>query len=158
MVLAAREREEESMNYKDFQNRVDYGTQMFDSGNLQAALEIFSALVSSDISDLDKSAMCLNIAVVYDKLSNVNQALEWYARAVQLEKPHCRYEAQEYWASYLKQINQPRKSFQILEALLASTHLTEADKVRVKENIEGLKVEINKPTYHRPGTQEEGSA
>ncbi len=145
------------MNYKDFQNRVDYGTQMFDSGNLQAALEIFSALVTSDISDLDKAAMCLNIAVVYDKLGNFQQCLEWYTKAVQLEKPHCRFEAQEYLASYLKQINRPRESLKILEALLASTHLNEADKVRVKENIEGLKVEINKPTYRRPGAQEEGS-
>ena len=145
------------MNYKDFQNRVDYGTQMFDTGNLQAALEIFTALVNSDISDLDKSAMCLNIAVVYDKLGNVQQCLEWYTKAVQLEKPHCRYEAQEYLASYLKGVNRPRESLKILESLLASTHLTEADKVRVRDNIEELKIEINKPVYRRPGTSEEGT-
>ncbi len=144
------------MNYKDFQNRVDYGTQMFDTGNLQAALEIFTALVNSDISDLDKSAMCLNIAVVYDKLSNVQQCLEWYTRAVQLEKPHCRYEAQEYLATYMKGINKPYESLKILESLLASTHLNEADKVRVRENIEELKVEINKPVYRRPGTSDAG--
>ncbi len=144
------------MNYKDFQNRVDHGTQMFDTGNMQAALEIFTALVNSDISDLDKSAMCLNIAVVYDKLSNVQQCLEWYSRAVQFEKAHCRYEAQEYLATYLKGINRPRESLKILESLLASTHLTEADKVRVRDNIEELKVEINKPVYRRPGTSELG--
>ena len=145
------------MNYKDFQNRVDYGTQMFDSGNTQAALEIFTGLISSDISDLDKSSMCLNIAVVYDKLGNLQQCLEWYARAVQLEKPHCRFEAQEYLAAYLKQISRPRDSLKILESLIASTHLTESDKVRVRRNIEELKVEINKPTYRRPGIQEEGT-
>jgi tetratricopeptide (TPR) repeat protein len=145
------------MNYKDFQNRVDYGTQMFDSGNLQAALETFTALVNSDISDLDKSSMCLNIAVVYDKLGNLPLCIEWYSKAVQLEKPHCRFEAQEYLSNYLKQINRPRESLKILESLLASTHLTEADKVRVKENIEELKNEINKPVYRRPGSQEEGA-
>ncbi len=144
------------MNYKDFQNRVDYGTQMFDSGNYQAALEVFNSLVSSDISDIDKSSMCLNIAVVYDKLGNVQQCLEWYAKAVQFEKPHCHFEAQEYWANYLKQINKPREGLKILEGLLVSTHLTEADKVRVRENIEALKVEINKPVYRRPGMSEEG--
>jgi tetratricopeptide (TPR) repeat protein len=142
------------MNYKDFQNRVDHGTQMFDSGNLQAALEIFTALVNSDISDLDKSSMCLNIAVVYDKLANFQQCLEWYTKAVQYEKPHCRFEAQEFLANYLKQINRPYESLKILESLLASTHLTESDKVRIREGIEGLKIEINKPTYHRPGTSE----
>ncbi len=144
------------MNYKDFQNRVDYGTQMFDTGNMQAALEVFTGLVSSDISDLDKSSMCLNIAVVYDKLGNIQQALEWYAKGIQFEKPHCRFEAQEYLANYLKQINRPRESMKILEGLLISNHLTEADKVRVRDNIEGLKVEINKPVYRRPGAQEEG--
>ncbi len=145
------------MNYKDFQNRVDYGTQMFDSGNLQAALESFTGLVSSDISDLDKSSMCLNIAVIYDRLSNLQQCLEWYAKAVQYEKPHCRFEAQEYMANYLKQINRPRESLKILESLLGSTHLTESDKVRIKENIDSLMVEINKPVYRRPGAPEEGS-
>jgi tetratricopeptide (TPR) repeat protein len=143
------------MDYKDFQNRVDYATQMFDSGNMQAALEIFTGLFSSDISDLDKSSMCLNIAVVYDKLGNVQQALEWYSRAVQLEKPHCRFEAQEYLASYLRQIGKPRDSLKFLDSLLASTHLTEADKVRVRKNVEDLKVEINKPVYRRPGIQED---
>jgi tetratricopeptide (TPR) repeat protein len=144
------------MDYKDFQNRVDYGTQMFDSGNLQVALEVFTGLISSDISDLDKSSMCLNIAVVYDKLRNPQQTLEWYTRAVQLEKPHCRFEAQEYLAAYLKQINRPRESLKILESVLASTHLTESEKIRIRQNIEDLKVEINKPVYRRPGTPEEG--
>jgi tetratricopeptide (TPR) repeat protein len=143
------------MNYKDFQNRVDYGTQMFDSGNMQAALEVFTGLVNSDISDLDKSSMCLNIAVIYDKLNNRQQCLEWYAKAIQLEKPHCRFEAQEYLANYLKGINHPRESLKILEGLLNSTHLTESDKVRIRESIEGLMVEINKPVYRRPGAQDE---
>ena len=145
------------MNFKDFQNRVDHGTQMFDSGNMQAALEIFTALVNSDISDIDKSSMCLNIAVVYDKLGNYQQCLEWYTKAIQFEKPHCRFEAQEFLANYLKQINRPRESLKILESLLASTHLTESDKVRIREGIEGLKVEINKPVYRRPGAPGEGS-
>jgi tetratricopeptide (TPR) repeat protein len=145
------------MDYKDFQNRVDHGTQMFDSGNMQAALEIFTGLINSDISDLDKSSMCLNIAVVYDKLGNIQQCLEWYTRAVQLEKPHCKFEAQEYLAAYLKQLNRPRESLKILESLFSSTHLMEADKVRVRKNIEDLKVEINKPVYRRPGIPEEGN-
>ncbi|OGN93117.1 MAG: hypothetical protein A2Z71_09210 [Chloroflexi bacterium RBG_13_50_21] len=145
------------MDYKEFQNRVDHGTQMFDSGNIQAALEIFTGLINSDISDLDKSSMCLNIAVVYDKLGNLQQCLEWYSRAIQLEKAHSRFEAQEYLADYLKQINRPRDSLKLLESVLASTHLTESDKVRVRKNIEDLKVEINKPVYRRPGLPEDES-
>ena len=143
------------MDFKEFQNRVDRGTQMFDSGNMQAALEIFTGLFNSDISDLDKSSMCLNIAVVYDKLGNQKQCLDWYVQAAQLEKPHGRFEAQEYLATYLKQIGKLRESLKILESLLTSSHLMEADKVRVRQNIDALKIEINKPVYRRPGTQEE---
>jgi tetratricopeptide (TPR) repeat protein len=145
------------MDYKDFQNRVNYGTQMFDSGNMQAALESFTGLINSDISDLDKSSMCLNIAVIYDKLGNLQQCLELYGRAIQFEKPHGRFDAQEYLAKYLKQINRPRDSLKILESLLSSTHLMESDKVRIRQNIDELKAEINKPVYRRPGAQEEGT-
>jgi hypothetical protein len=101
--------------------------------------------------------MCLNIAVVYDKLSNMQQCLEWYAHAVQYEKPHGRFDAQEYLATYLKQINRPRESLKILESVLTSTHLMESDKVRVRQSIEELKVEINKPVYRRPGAPEDSS-
>jgi len=143
------------MNYQEFQNRVDHGTQMFEAGNLQAALEIFTGLVNSDISEVDKSVMCLNIAVVYDKLGNIQQCLEWYTKAVQFEKPHCKFEAQEYLATYLKQIGRPRDSLKVLESLLPSAHLTEQDKVRIRQNIEELKTEINKPVYRRPGASEQ---
>jgi Tfp pilus assembly protein PilF len=143
------------MNYQEFQNRVDHGTQMFEAGNMQAALEIFTGLVNSDISDIDKSSMCLNIAVVYDKLGNMQQSLQWYTKAVGFEKPHCRFEAQEYLATYLKQIGRPRDSLKILESLLPSPHLNEQDKVRIRQNIEELKVEINKPVYRRPGATEQ---
>jgi Tfp pilus assembly protein PilF len=89
------------MDYKEFQNRVDHGTQMFDSGNMQAALEIFTGLINSDISDLDKSSMCLNIAVIYDKLGNLQQCLEWYARAIQLEKAHSDLKPRNTWQTIL---------------------------------------------------------
>ena len=49
------------MNYKDFQNRVDYGTQMFDSGNMQAALEIFTGLVSVVIYLISINHPCVSI-------------------------------------------------------------------------------------------------
>lgn len=139
------------MDYQEYQNRINRGTQMFEANDYQAALETFISLVNSDISDIDKSRMCINVAVVYEKMNNVQQALQWYTRAVQFEKPHARFEAQEYLAVYLKEIERPRDSLKIYESLLASPHLTEEDKVRLRQNIEDLTKELNKPVYHRPG-------
>jgi tetratricopeptide (TPR) repeat protein len=140
------------MDYQEYQNRINRGTQMFEAGDYQAALETFIGLVNSDVSDIDKSRMCINVAVVYEKMSNVQQALQWYTRAVQFEKPHYRFEAQEYLAVYLKEIERPRDSLRIYESLLASPHLTEEDKMRLRQNTEELNKELNKPVYRRPGT------
>lgn len=140
------------MDYQEYQNRIQRGSQMFESGGYQAALETFIGLVNSDISDIDKSRMCINVAVVYEKMSNIPQSLQWYTRAVQFEKPHCRFEAQEYLAVYLREIDRPRDSLKIYESLLASPHLTEEDKVRLRQNIDALTKELNKPVYRRPGT------
>lgn len=142
------------MDYQEYQNRMNRGAQMFEEGNYQAALEIFQGLVNSDVSDIDKCRMCINVAVVYEKMGNVQLALQWYTHAVQLEKPHCRFEAQEYLAVYLKEIDRPRDSLRVYESLLPSTHLTEEDKVRIRQMIEDLKKEINKPVYRRPGQAE----
>jgi Tfp pilus assembly protein PilF len=139
------------MDYQEYQNRINRGSQMFEAGDYQTALETFISLVNSDISDVDKSRMCINVAVVYEKMSNVQQALQWYTRAVQFEKPHCRFEAQEYLAVYLKEIERPRDSLRIYESLLPSPHLTEEDKVRLRQIVDELKEELNKPVYRRPG-------
>ena len=140
------------MDYQEYQNRVNRGTQMFDAGNMQAALEVFQGLVNSDISDIDKSRMCINVAYVYEKMENSQQALQWYMRAVQFEKPHCRFEAQEYLAAYLTELGRLRDSLKVYESLLPSSHLTEEDKLRVHQKIDELKKEVNKPVYRRPGT------
>lgn len=142
------------MDYQEYQNRINRGTQMFEAGNLQAALEVFMGLVDSDISDIDKSRMCINVAVVYEKAENPQQALQWYMRAVQFEKPHCRFEAQEYLAVYLSELGRLRDSLKVYESMLPSSHLTEEDKVRLRQRVEEIKKEVNKPVYRRPGAPE----
>jgi tetratricopeptide (TPR) repeat protein len=143
------------MDYQEYQNRINRGTQMFEAGNLQAALEVFQGLVNSDISDIDKSLMCINVAVIYEKSNNSQQALQWYMRAVQFEKPHCRFDAQEYLAIYLTELGRLRDALKVYESLLPSSHLKEEDKLRLRQKIEELKKEINKPVYRRPGAVEE---
>jgi tetratricopeptide (TPR) repeat protein len=142
------------MEYQEYQNRVNRGTQMFEAGNYQAALEIFQGLVMSDISDIDKARMSINVAVVYENLGIEREALQWYDRAIAFEKPHARFEAQEYKAVYLKEIGRLRDSLAVYESLLASPHLTEEDKMRIRSRGQELYNEIVKPQYRRPGTDQ----
>lgn len=139
------------MDYQEYQNRIARGAQMFEAGNYAAALEIFTALVNSDISDIDKARMSMNVAAIYEKMGNVNDALQWYTRAIQFEKPHARFEAQEYLAAYLIEIGRGRDALRIFESLLPSSHLTEEDKMRLRGKIQQLREELSKPTYRRPG-------
>lgn len=142
------------MDYQEYQNRIQRGTQMFENGNYATALETFISLVNSDISDIDKSRMSLNVAAIYEKMGNQREALQWYTRAIQLEKPHGRFDAQEYMAAYLLEIGRGRDALRIYESLLPSSHLTEEDKKRLRTKAQELRDELNKPTYRRPGAPE----
>jgi tetratricopeptide (TPR) repeat protein len=132
------------MDYQEYQNQMNRGTQLFEAENFQAALEVFQGLVNSDISDIDKSLMCINVAVIYEKQGHSQQALQWYMRGVQYEKPHCRCEAQEYLAVYLTEIGRLSDSIKVYESLLPSPHLKEEDKLRIRNRFNDLKHDINK--------------
>ena len=56
-----------------------------------------------------------------------------YARLFNLKNLIADLKPRNIWQTYLKQINRPRESLKIFESLLSSTHLTEIDKVRVRE-------------------------
>ncbi len=142
------------MEYQEYQNRIEHGTQMFENGNFQAALEIFQKLVNSDISDIDKSRMSINVAVIYEKMGVVQQAFEWYKKAIEFEKPHYRFEAQEYLAVFMREQGRPKDSYRIYDSLSRSSHLTEEEKLRMRQKLEELEKEISNPQQARPGELE----
>lgn len=123
------------MLYTEYYERAHAGAKQMDAGEYDAALETFHALATSDISDLDKSAMCQNIALIYSKMGQHEDALTWYDAAIGLEAPYMRFHAMEQKAAYLGNGKTPEAALPIYEGLYEQPYLTENDKERIWKNI-----------------------
>lgn len=126
------------MDYNDYVKLTERGSGLVDAGEYPAAVKVFEFLVSSDISDLDKSMMCFNLALVHDKMGQTTTALRWYDKGIKYERPHCRFYVTEQKAAYLAQQGSKRESRSIYEELLARPFLTESDKERIRHNVKVL--------------------
>ena len=62
---------------QEYTRRARRASQLTDRGDYDGVIAILEELVSSDISDVDKAVMCLNIAIVYDKMGHVEEAPDW---------------------------------------------------------------------------------
>lgn len=123
------------MHYQQYAQLAQRASQLVEQGDYAGASQVLHELLSSDISDLDKSVMCLNLAIVCDKQGQIEQALTWYERGIDYERRHSRCTVREKKAAYLVAKGRFRESFAIYEDLLAQGYLTESDKERIRQNL-----------------------
>ena len=129
----------EDMLYEDYESRAKQVAVHVDEGKYTEALKVLQSLIDSDISDLDKSMMSVNMGVVYDKMQQRERALEWYDRGIGYEAVYLRFFVSESKASYLYQLGRYRECLDIYEELLQQSFLTEVDKLRIQQYIEATK-------------------
>ncbi len=123
------------MEYQHYYERAHEGARLTEAAEYDAALQVFHDLATSDISDLDKSMMCQNIAHIYTKLGQHDDAVNWYDAAIGYESPYLRFNALEMKASYLGNGKYPDEALPIYESLYEQPYLTESDKERIWKNI-----------------------
>ena len=111
---------------------------LVDAGDRQAAIEILEQLVGSDLPDLDRAMMCMNIAIVQDQLGDTGKALETYAAAVYLERRTTSCFIAESRAAYCAKLGLYDESCRFYDDLLRHPHLKVEDQGRVLENISTL--------------------
>lgn len=99
------------------------------------AIQLLTDLVDSDISDIDKSMMCLNLAVVYDKQGKIDRALEWHDKGIGLERPYARAFVALHKAGYLATQGRVEDSRSLYRDLLELPYLTESDKETIRRNL-----------------------
>lgn len=126
------------MLYDDYVSKAQDASKAVDAKDYDAAMEILKDLVQSDLPDLDKSMMCINLAVVWEKKGNSLEALRWYDRAIQYEKPHHRYFAQQEKANYLYSIGRKEDALSIYQSLLNKPFLVLSDHQKFQANIHHL--------------------
>lgn len=130
------------MNYDDYVNTAQQAGQAFEAGQHEEALNIFRTLVTSDISDLDKSIMYRNMGVIQEELGREQDALSSYDRGTSYERMHGRIIVAEMKASYLYRLGRLAESLREYEGLLHRPSLTEEEKNRLRHNITAISNEI----------------
>lgn len=131
------------MDYAQYHAIAHEGARLFDAGNLNGALARFLSLMESDISDIDKAAMCQNIARVCERQSRFDEAMEWYDQGIALEQPWCRHMVAECRAAAFSERGRIAECLAAYESLRQLPWLNEQEKERFTHNIAALKVQMS---------------
>lgn len=133
------------MDYDTYYATAQRGAQEFEKGDYAAAQATFQSLVDSDISDLDKCAMCTNLISIAEKRElPANEVQALYDRAIAYERPHRRYGATERKADWLARQNRNRESLHLYEEMLTYAELSDTDRARIRLNCDSLRSDFNR--------------
>jgi tetratricopeptide (TPR) repeat protein len=124
------------MEYQEFINRMQQASQLMSSSRMQETVDFLYLLFLSDISDIDKTSTCLNLASVYDRMGNTDTAVTWYDKGIDLEQNYSRFEVAEKKAQYLSQLGRNDEAVKIYENLIKQPFVGEADKERMRKVIQ----------------------
>lgn len=123
------------MDYQLYVDKANAASKHFDNNDLEAAMAGFEELIKSDISDIDKSMMCYNMARVCEKGGHTEHALEWFDYGISLEAPLCRCLVLEHKAAFFAEARRDAEALAIYEQIYSLPYATEADKQRVWSNM-----------------------
>ena len=119
------------MEYQDYVNQAQQAARLVEKGDRSAALRSFQELLKRDISDLDKSYICQNLAIISEQDGQLEQALHWYDLGINYEKPHLRFQVYENKAGFLLRLGKQDEAKRIYQKLLKKNFLTEEAKFRI---------------------------
>ncbi len=130
------------MDYQDYIRQAQEVERLVQKGDYSSALELLYSLVKSDLADTDKAMMCLNIAIIWDKLGRPEKALQWYERGMDYERRTGGCFVAEHRAAYLAKIGRLEESLLAYEDLAARESLSEQARERVRQNINWLRAQL----------------
>ena len=136
-----------SMDYDEYFKKGESVSALVEKGDYRAAMDLAQSLLSSDISDLDKSIMSLNMAIIHTKMSSpVDETLLWFDRGIALETPlhRCRIAIDK--MAHMAERKKPVEALAICEELLRRRETTESEKVYMQRNVDTLKKRISAGT------------
>ena len=126
------------MEYQEYVNRIQQAAQLISSSRFQETLDFLHLLFLSDISDIDKASICINLATVYNRMGNTDMAISWFNKGINLEQNYSRFEVSEKKAQYLSQLGRSKESVTIYEALIRQPFVSEVDRERMRKIIQTL--------------------
>jgi len=111
---------------------------MIQSGRFKEAVAALYNLFLGNISDIDKISMCAELAGVYDRMGNTDDAIAWFEKGIDIERVYCRYEITEKKARYLSSLGRSKEAVPIYESLMKQPFVSESERDRMRKTIQTL--------------------
>ena len=124
------------MEYQEYLHKMKQASLLMSSGRFQDTVDFLYLLFLSDISDIDKANICVDLANVYDRMGNTDTAISWYDKGINLEQNYSRFEISEKKAQYLSQLGRSKESVTIYEVLIKQPFISEAERERMRKTIQ----------------------
>jgi hypothetical protein len=103
------------------------------------AVTILQTLIDSDLTDIDKSMMCVNMATVCNLMGHEDHALAWFDHGIALEQPLMRDFVAMRKAAYLVEKGRKAEAEAIYEQLLPAPFLTLNEREQIKHNLKVIR-------------------
>lgn len=126
------------MQYQEFIQKIQKTSKLIKEARFQEAVNSLYQLYLSDISEIDRAEICANLAAVYDRMGNTEDALAWYEKGVSCEQNYCRYFVTEKKAQYLSQLGHNDQAVLIYESLIQQPFVSEVEKERLHKALQSL--------------------
>jgi tetratricopeptide (TPR) repeat protein len=126
------------MDFKEYHEKATEAARLVEAGQHEEGTKALESLIASDISEVDKAIMCMNIAIAKERLGNMEDALFWYDKGIAYESKHLRIFVTMQKAAYLAQKGRTKESLAIYKELLTKPFLHEGEKEGIRKNIETL--------------------
>ncbi len=127
------------MDFLEYTDAMNAAASLHQAGNYSEAIASFEALLSSDISDRDKGIICHNIAAIYREQDRTEQAIRWYERGRNYERPHGGTINVTALGGYLYDVGRLYESLAVWEDMVRWPSLTEFEKSNIRKNIVTIK-------------------
>ena len=127
------------MRYEDYYETAQKVSTLVDETRFDEAMRLLRGLIDSDLAELDKSVMCVNMAVVLQKMQRNDEALQWYDRGIGYEALYLRFFVAESKAGFLHQLGRNQESLEIYSALLGQPYLNAQENERMRNNVDALR-------------------
>lgn len=127
------------MDYAVYYKAMHDAAAAVEAEDYETSIAGFHGLLDADISDLDKAMICNNLAVICDKLGDIEGALSWYDAGMAYEAPYMRFFIAECKAKYLADHAHAEAALAIYAGLATQPYLNESDKDRIVGNMNILR-------------------
>ncbi len=127
------------MEIEHFEQSLFLAARLVENAAHDDAIVVLRPLIECELDYFRKTIVCVNMGIIFGLKGQDSDALAWYERGINYERPHGGYFAAEQKAAFMAGRGWTAESLALYERLLSEPSLTEEDEERIRQNITILK-------------------